>query len=252
VSDGTNSVNSSVLTIVVGAAGSGLQAAYSFEEGSGTAVGDISGKGNIGTASGATWITAGRYGKAIALGAGAMVTVQDSSTLDLTSGMTLEVWVYPTNANATWANLIMKPNGAPADFAPCYVLNGSTPTAVPSAYISPATGNLLAPSALPLNTWSHIAVTYNGAQMSFYLNGTLVSSTAVTGAITASTDALTIGGNAYSGQNWNGLVDEVRIYNRALSAAEIQTDKNTPLVTTVTPPAPTAPAAPQGLRIVMQ
>ena len=54
VSDGTNSVTSTALTIAVAAAGSGLQAAYSFEEGSGTTVGDISGKGNVGTASGAT------------------------------------------------------------------------------------------------------------------------------------------------------------------------------------------------------
>ncbi len=253
VSDGTNSVTSTALTIAVAAAGSGLQAAYGFEEGSGTTVGDISGKGNVGTAAGTTWIAGGRYGKAIGLGSGAMVTVNDSATLDLSSGMTLEVWVYPTNVNATWANLIMKPNGSPADFAPCYVLNGSTPSAVPSAYISPATANLLAPTALPLNTWSHIAVTYDGALMSFYLNGALVSSTAVSGAITASTDALTIGGNSYSGQNWMGLVDEVRIYNRALGVAEIQTDKDTPLVgTVVVPPVPTAPGAPQGLRVVLQ
>ena len=48
-------------------------------------MGDVSGKGNVGMASGATWISSGRYGKAIGLGAGAMVTVQDSATLDLTT-----------------------------------------------------------------------------------------------------------------------------------------------------------------------
>ena len=251
VSDGTNSVTAATPTIAVASASSGLQAAYSFEEGSGTTVGDVSGKGNVGTASGATWTSAGRYGKAIALGSGGMVTVNDSATLDLTAGMTLELWVYPTNLSVSWATLIMKPNGPPSDFVQCYLLNGTTPAQVPSAFVSPATSSLFAPSALPLNTWSHIALTYDGTKMCYFLNGALGSSNLVSGAITVSTEALTIGGNAYSSQSWPGRIDEVRIYNRALSPAEIITDMNTPLVGTVVPP-PSAPSAPQGLRVVSQ
>ena len=53
--------------------------------------------------------------------------------------------------------------------------------------------------------------------------------TAVTGAIGASTGMLRIGGNAVWGEYFKGLIDEVRIYNRALSAGEIQTDMVTPI-----------------------
>jgi hypothetical protein len=63
-----------------------------------------------------------------------------------------------------------------------------------------------------------------------YVNGTLVRTRAVTGNITTSADLLRIGGNAVWDEYFNGLIDEVRIYNRALSVSEIQTDMNTPVL----------------------
>jgi hypothetical protein len=166
--------------------------------------------------------------------------VSDSASLHLTLGLTLEAWVYPTSLNG-WMNLIYKPIGSSGW---SYVLQGATAYAgeVPSLYFSSASGNLLAPSPVPLNTWSHVAGTYDGTTMSFYVNGVLVSSQPQTGAITPSTDALSLGGNP-GGANWNGLLDEVRIYNRALSATEIQADMNI---------AVNAPTPPTGLHIVSQ
>src|SRR5206468_1976304 len=85
------------------------------------------------------------------------------------------------------------------------------------------------PSALPLNIWSHVAVTFDGATMRLYVNGAQVASQAAAGAIAASNGALRIGGNAVWGEYFRGLIDEVRIYNRPLSGGEIQTDMGTPL-----------------------
>jgi len=117
-------------------------------------------------------------------------------------------------------------------------LQGATPpNQVPSLYVSPGSGNLLSASALPLNAWSHLAATYDGAVARLFVNGTEVASRPQTGSMTVSADPLTIGGNTYSGQNWSGLIDEVRIYNRALSSTEIQTDMTTPITVRVpTPP----------------
>ena len=84
-------------------------------------------------------------------------------------------------------------------------------------------------SALPLNTWSHLAATYDGATLRLYVNGTQVASTAVLGAIETSTGALTIGGDSLYGQYFAGRIDEVRIYNTALTPPQIQTDMNTPI-----------------------
>ena len=72
-------------------------------------------------------------------------------------------------------------------------------------------------------------LTYDGATLRLYVNGTLVGSQAKTGAITTSTNPLQIGGDSIYGQYFKGLIDEVRIYNVALAAAQIQTDMNTPV-----------------------
>jgi hypothetical protein len=62
-----------------------------------------------------------------------------------------------------------------------------------------------------------------------FVNGTQVSSQTMAGSITASTGALRIGGNTVWGEYFAGLIDEVRIYNRALTAAELTTDMNAPV-----------------------
>ena len=85
------------------------------------------------------------------------------------------------------------------------------------------------PSALPVNTWTHVAVTYDGAALRLYVNAAQVSSRAVTGAVVTSTGALRIGGNAVWGEFFSGLIDDVRIYNRALTAPQIQADSVTPV-----------------------
>src|SRR5262249_1282405 len=62
-----------------------------------------------------------------------------------------------------------------------------------------------------------------------YVNGALVATTARTGAIAVSTNQLQIGGDQFYGQNFQGLIDEVRVYNRALTLAEGQNDRITPI-----------------------
>jgi hypothetical protein len=60
------------------------------------------------------------------------------------------------------------------------------------------------------------------------VNGTQVGSTSVSGAIPVSTGALRLGGNAVWGEWFQGQLDDVRLYNRALAAAEIQGDMTRP------------------------
>ncbi len=65
--------------------------------------------------------------------------------------------------------------------------------------------------------------------MRLYVNGTQVSSLAATGAIASSTNPLTIGSDPIYGQYFSGLIDDVRVYNTALTQAQIQTDMTTPV-----------------------
>jgi Concanavalin A-like lectin/glucanases superfamily len=85
------------------------------------------------------------------------------------------------------------------------------------------------PTRLPLNPWTHVTMTYDGANIRYYQNGTLVTTTPATGNMTNGNGALRIGGNSIWGEYFTGRIDEVRVYNRALSAAEITTDLNTAL-----------------------
>ena len=85
------------------------------------------------------------------------------------------------------------------------------------------------PTAVPLGTWTHVALTYDGAMLRLFVNGAEVVSRATTGAINPSSSPLWIGGNSPFGEYFAGLIDEVRVYNRALTGSEIQSDMATPL-----------------------
>ena len=210
----------------------GLVAAYSFDEGSGPTATDVSGSGNHGTLTGATWTTAGKFGGALAFnGSSSWVTVPDAPSLDFTTSMTLEAWVYPTKAT-TWSTILMKEQ--PGDFV--YVLYAGASNKPPALFLNVSTSvsgehGIVAPggSTLPSYAWSHLAGTYDGITLRLYLNGTLVASQAFTGLIAPSTGALRLGGDSISGDYFQGRLDEVRLYNRALSASEIQADMSTPI-----------------------
>src|SRR6185295_2015327 len=79
-----------------------------------------------------------------------------------------------------------------------------------------------AANSLTLNTWQHVAATYDGATLSIYVNGNQVSSSAGTGTINAVTSDLAIGRNIALGTSFTGQIDEVELFRRALSQIEIR------------------------------
>ena len=222
-------------------AANGLVAAYGFEEGTGTTAADASGTGNSGTTSNTTWSTAGKYGKALSFnGSSSYVNVPDSNSLDLTTGMTIEAWVRPSSLGSAWRTVVLKQQTG----ALAYGLYANNNATRPVGYVfNAAERSAGGSSALAVNTWSHLATTYDGANLRLYVNGVLAATTATTGNIVVSTGVLRIGGNSVWGEYFSGLIDEVRIYNRALSAGEIQVDMATP----VSMPDTTPPTDPTGI-----
>jgi len=223
--------------------------ALGFEETSGTAVVDSSASPINGTLGGGatapTRVAAGKFGRALSFDGGDSLSVPDGAAtkLDLTNGMTIEAWVNPSSMNG-WESVIYKERGGAGTGLLSYALyahDGGTST--PSAgYVRTSSGGpdrgVQGTARLPLNTWSHIAVTYSsapapaGSSLRIYVNGVLVRT--VTGGnqnILAGTQPLRIGNsNASVSEGFNGLIDEVRIYNRALSATEIAADMAAPIV----------------------
>ena len=208
------------------AAPTGLVAAYAFDEGSGTTVTDASGNGNNGTITNATWATAGKYGEALQFnGTNALVTIPNAASLQLSTGMTLEAWVNPSTVNANWRDVIYKGNDN------YYLEATSTNASKPDAGLiaGGSYADAFGTAKLTASTWSFLTETYDGSTLRLYVNGTQVASTAHTGAIATSTNPLQIGGDSLYGQYFAGLIDEVRVYNVALTAAQIQTDMTTPV-----------------------
>ncbi len=214
-------------TYVPAAAAPGLIAAYGFNEGTGSVTADATGKGHTATLNGATWSAAGKTGGAVSFnGTSSLVSIADANDLDLTTGMTIEAWVRPTTLSG-WRTVGLKeaPGGLAYalyahDNAPRsagYVNTGGVDTAVQGA------------SALPLNAWSHLAVTYDGANLRLFVNGAQTATRAVTGAMRTSTGQLSIGGNVAWGEWFAGQMDDLRVYNRALTTGELQTDMITPV-----------------------
>jgi hypothetical protein len=224
----TGSPKTIAVTLTVSAAPTNLIGAWGFDEANGTTTADASGQNNTGTLNGPTRDAAGRFGGALSFdGVNDWVTVADANVLDLTTGMTIEAWVRPTAIGALWRSVVLKeqPNNL------IYALYAGDGVGRPAMDVfTTADIGFSGTTATPLNAWTHLAATYDGTTQRLYVNGTQVATRATTGSIRASTGALRIGGNSSWNDEWfAGLIDEVRLYNRALSATEIQGDMTRPV-----------------------
>jgi glucose/arabinose dehydrogenase/PKD repeat protein len=206
---------------------SGLVAAYGFNEGAGTTLTDVSGHGHPGTLAGPTWSASGRNGGALTFdGVNDVVSIADHNELDLTNGMTLEAWVKPSALGTAWRTVIFKEQAAHMTYA--LYANTSTSRPAAQAYVG-GQRDARGTSALATGAWAHLAGTYDGTTLRLYVNGAQAATLATSGSMTVSTGQLKLGGNAIWGEWYAGLIDDVRVYNRALSASELQSDMNAPV-----------------------
>ena len=220
----------------------GLVAAYGFDEASGTTVADRSGNGNTGTLANATWTSGGKYGSALSFnGSNAWVTVANASSLNLTTGLTAEAWVNPSALGSAYRTVLFREQ--PGNEVYSLYANQSSPQAPVGEVYAGGYKDAVGSGALPIGSWTHLAMSYDGASVRLYVNGTLVSTTAAPGSLASSSGVLRIGGNNIWGEYFSGLIDEVRLYNRALSASEIQQD----MASSITPSDTQPPSAPAGL-----
>jgi len=213
------SATSASATITVGnSTGNGLVAAYGLNEGTGSVVGNSSGTGPSGTITNATWTT-GRFGQALSFAGNAEVNFGD---VDFSGPFTAEGWFQTRSLyTGTCGSFVMKVRDY--GFEICGGQLGGK-VGANNAWTANAATTL---TSADLNIWKHAAMTYDGTSVRLYINGSLVST--VAGAHTTSNNPLEFGRWSAGTEYWNGLIDEVRLYSRALSQAEIQTDMNTPI-----------------------
>ena len=201
-------------------------AAYSFDEGSGTTLSDSIGN-HDGTIEGATWTSEGKYGSALEFdGEDDRVTIPDASDLDLTHEFTVEAWVRPDTIH-NFAPVIAKAE-AQGERQPGYIL-AAQGWEKPTGFVTNSTtaSILGAKPALTADgeTWTHLAFTSDGETLKLYRDGELVATKEAVDA--GATEAnLEIGAAAAWGTHFKGAIDELRIYNEALSEGQIQADRD--------------------------
>lgn len=214
--------SSSSVTPVFGA---GLMAYYPFNENDGTLSGttsDASGNGNALTlnnfTSGFGVKSGGVYGNALSLNGSSNAT-KDAPVVPTGNVATIEAWIYPKSyADATYNGIVSWSNRACNGLGIALSIQNNGRLSMPTwcnDFVPTSGGTAV------LNSWNHVAAVVNGTTASLYTNGQLVGTTTL-GAISLNSINLAIGSLDYpAGRYFNGLIDEVRIFNRALSAQEI-------------------------------
>lgn len=209
---------------------SGLVAYYRMNAGSGTsAVNSCTNTTGInGTlTNGPTWPSSPvQFAKnALAFdGTDDYVNIPDDNTLDITSTITLEAWVYATK-NSGIQNVISKSsNTANNGYIFPRTDNGWTDAVF---YLHAAGGWRTLSAPYPsLNAWHHLAATYDGSTMKLYIDGVLAGTRAQTGTITVNANPLVLGNQFGFSELFGGYADDFRVWNVARSATEIQNNMN--------------------------
>jgi hypothetical protein len=216
---------------VVRAGPGSLAGLWHLDQDSGLTATDSSGNGNDGTLfGGATFTNTAKFGEhAVSFdGVDDFISVPDGDmSLNPPNAITAEAWIRIT-ANGLYPSVISK--GNVGNYAESYALfvdpSGVLGFLVNTAGNSGGRGIVITGPAIPLNTWVHVAGTYDGVNVKTYLNGVQVGIVAHTGLIYQLLNDVLIGKSDRTPSSdpdsfFNGKIDEVRIWNRALGANEV-------------------------------
>jgi len=204
----------------------GLIGYWRFNEGTGILTFDRSGKNNHGAfVNGPTWVD-GRYGKAIRLdGLDDYVLIGSSDSIEFSKSITVSSWVKVNSA--TGDHQVIVSHWKPPEWIG-FVLEFA-PDGVTSQFaVEITTGTrVYAYSAIPVTvgSWVHLTGVFDGTSVKIYVNGTLAGESTLNGSVDLKGEPILVGANLSPGDwNWfNGIIDEVKVYNRVLSAAEVAT-----------------------------
>ncbi len=181
---------------------------------------------NNGAFVGTSSFSNGKVGQAFNFNGSQSVQAPDDATLDFTNAFTIEMWVNPPTAGAGDGSTIFISKGD-LNFANTQsyaILFNSNRQVFNRVGNGLTLDSLSSTSQIPLNTFTHIATTYDGSTLRIYINGALDNSQATSiGTLLNTSDPLFLGGAKFSGGTilFPAVIDETSLYNRALSASEI-------------------------------
>jgi len=202
----------------------GLFANYKFDGDAN----DVSGKGNNGTVVGGATFTTDRFGqtnKALNFdGVDGHVSVPNNNTLSGFNELTMSAWVNHNQTAGGLGSIITKWYQQLGQDTYWLGITGGT-NKVGVYTNNDVNTPFESPSPTPINTWTHVTFTHDSSGDKLFINGYLANSNSISGTILSSSQDLLIGADSNLGTLWRffkGKIDDVRLYNRALSRLEVQ------------------------------
>jgi len=199
----------------------GLIAHWKLDEASGATAADVTGNGHNGTLVGdpAWQPMGGRVRGALEFdGAGDYVSVADEGGFDITSSITVSAWIKVSAFTRSWQAIVTKGDSS-------WRLHRSGNTNRINFACSGLSGawNVTGSTNVNDGQWHHVAGVYDGTRLYVYVDGAEDASASAWESISTNNYEVRIGENAQAtGRQWNGLIDDVRIYGRSLLPAEVQ------------------------------
>ncbi len=204
-----------------------LIAHWQLDEVGGTVAVDSSIYGNDGTLFGDPSWTAGISGNCLQFdGENDFVEVSDSGIFDFSDQITISLWAKLNDVNSSCSKIIVKPSDTSgADPWEVFAIDLGSSGVTPRFILSEGNagswnGAYGTDLQLNIDQWYHIAGTYDGSVMKLYLDGVLVATNSTSISIGTSDISLRIG-KYIDGHFFDGAIDEVKIFNSALSASGI-------------------------------
>ena len=206
-----------VLTSSAKAADPDLAAYWKFDDGFGTTAFDSSGNGNDGIFVGDPQWVDGKLGGALEFNGDDYLNCGNGPSLQIQDEITIAFWFQVEAFSNSWEAFIAK-----SDSAYRISRGGETGNATHLGISGTSVGNFNGTATVTGGDWHHMAAVYDGTNARIYIDGVLDTEVAATGQINLSSSDLYIGENSgATGRFLHGLLDEVRIYSRALTDEEI-------------------------------
>ena len=209
-----------------------------FEEGAGEITKDQSGHGIEGKLIGAKWSADGKFGGCLLLeSSDQYVEIPAVPELDITDQITIEVWIFPTqsqpDSNILGRRSQSNTGGYCVQWSAQFTGKPQIETWI---FLGGWQGTRQKQQIAPeLNQWHHIASIYDGKSIKQYVDGQLDAELSASGKINSVQEVFRIGHAQTGLPGIIGKVDEVAIYNRALSEDEIKQDMSKGVISSVSP-----------------
>lgn len=173
------------------------------------------------------------FGNSLVLNGASYIAINSGQSLNIGNNLTIEAWIKPTNLNGRFGIFSTRFANSPGSFqlevGTCNGKTNAVGVTGPNTWVAETQSNVLT-----LNVWNHIVYTRSGTgngTHKIYVNGVLQTLATDNSAyvFVDNADSKRIGEGSLSTQRFEGKIDEVRIWNRARTESEIQSDRNVEL-----------------------